>query len=287
MFQCKHCNFVTTHRPNFNRHLNTEKHKRNNPVIQEPPDNHPAVTQKEHLCKYCGKEFVFKQSMYRHIKYRCTKNKDEDMKELVRLMNLKLEQTRTELEKTQNELKIQCKQNESQNKKIQQLSDKLQIQGSFNGSFNNTVNIQNFILPYRDTDLSHLTDKDYVNFIKQVNFRVKDFIEKVHFNPEKPENMNMYISNMKDKYMMIYDNKWELKNKTELNTIYEDKDSIIENWYENEKDNHPELKKFVDRYYKNIKNPEILRYIKGELKLMMYNKKDMIDNRKNEKSLIE
>ena len=69
----------------------------------------------------------------------------------------------------------------------------MQIQGSFNGSFNNTVNIQNIILPYKDTDLSHLTDKDYVNSIKQVNFRVKDFIEKVHFNPEKPENMNIYI----------------------------------------------------------------------------------------------
>jgi hypothetical protein len=278
MFQCIRCNFTTTHRPNFDRHLNTSKHKKNNPVIQETPNNHPTANQKEYSCKYCGQEFVFKQSMYRHIKYRCPKNKDEDMKELVRLMNLQLEQTHKQIE-TQN------KQIETQNKKIQQLSDKLQMQGSFNGSFNNTVNINNFILPYRDTDISHLTDKDYISSIKQVNFRVKHLIEKVHFNPEKPENMNIYISNMKDKYMMIYDNKWELKNKTELNTIYEDKDSMIDLWYENEKENHPELKKLVERYYKNIENKEELDFIKDEIKLMLYNKKDMIQEHK--KDLIE
>ena len=32
--------------------------------------------------------------MYRHIKYSCTKNKTEDLTELVRLLNLQLEQQR-------------------------------------------------------------------------------------------------------------------------------------------------------------------------------------------------
>jgi hypothetical protein len=267
MFQCKQCNFTTTHRPNYNRHLTTAKHKKNECVSNlstKCKENVNKIKEKErhHLCKYCGKEYSHRQSMHHHIKYSCTKNKDEDVKELVRLLNLQLEQTH--------------KQIESQNKKIQQLTEKLEINSSFNGSFN-TVNIQNVILPYKDTDLSHLTEKDYITSIKHVNFRVKHMIEKIHFNPEKPENMNIYISNMKDKYMMIYDNKWELKNKTELNTIYEDKDSMIDNWFENEKDNHPELKKFVDRYYKNM-NEENLNYIKDEIKLMLYNKKDLIEN---------
>ena len=279
MFQCSTCKFTTTHRPNFERHLKTNKHKKNekvNTLSIKGKQNVNIIKEKErhYLCKYCGKEYSHRQSMHHHIKYSCTKNKDEDMKELVRLMNLQLEQTH--------------KQIESQNKKIQQLTEKLEIQGSFNGSFNNTVNIQNtFILPYRDTDISHLTDKDYVTAINQVNFRVKHMIEKIHFNPEKPENMNIYISNMKDKYMMIYDNKWELKNKTELNTIYEDKDSMIDYWFDNEKNNHPELKKFVERYFKNIENEENLNYIKDEIKLMLYNKKDMIQERKKEKDLIE
>ena len=36
--------------------------------------------------------------MYRHIKNNCKKNKDNDLKELVRLMNLKTEQTVKQLE---------------------------------------------------------------------------------------------------------------------------------------------------------------------------------------------
>jgi hypothetical protein len=41
-------------------------------------------------------------------------------------------------------------------------------------------------------------------------------IEKIHFNPDKPENMNIYISNMKNKYLMVYDGKnWNIANKTE------------------------------------------------------------------------
>ncbi len=39
-------------------------------------------------------------------------------------------------------------------------------------------------------------------------------IEKIHFNPSKPENMNIYISNKKDKYLMIYeDGNWNIKQK--------------------------------------------------------------------------
>ena len=36
--------------------------------------------------------------MYHHIKYTCKKNKDEDLKELVRLMNLQLQKKDREIE---------------------------------------------------------------------------------------------------------------------------------------------------------------------------------------------
>ena len=35
----------------------------------------------------------------------------------------------------------------------------------------------------------------------------------IHFNPDKPENHNIYISNLKNGYVMMYDgNKWDTKN---------------------------------------------------------------------------
>ena len=37
--------------------------------------------------------------------------------------------------------------------------------------------------------------------MNQNNFCVKQLIEKVHFNDKKPENKNIYISNIKSNYI--------------------------------------------------------------------------------------
>jgi hypothetical protein len=217
----------------------------------------------QYICKYCDQGFSFKQSMFRHIKYSCTKNKDEDLKELVRLLNAQLEQQRNEF---QAQLQNQAKQ-------IEKLMGKLEINGSFN-----TTNIQNNIqlLAYKDTDVSHLTEHDYKACIKKVNYCVMKMIEKIHFNPTKPENMNIYISNMKDKYIMVYDGtNWNLANKREeIDKIYEEKELLLEEWLEENKDQ--EMKEKFMKYINNRDDDELINSIKEDIKLMMYNKKEMI-----------
>ena len=238
-YVCKGCDYTTTYHANYKKHLETKKHK--------------ALVDAPHVCKYCDKEFKFRQSMYRHIKYTCKKNKDEDIKELVRLLN-KERDDRKELEK-----------------QIEKLAGKLEIHG-VNGSFN-TTNIQNNItlLPYRQTDVSHLTDDDYKKCIKKVNHCVKTLIEKIHFNPEKPENMNIYISNMKDKYLMIYDGaNWNLANKKdEINRLYEDKEMLLEEWLDTNPD--AELKDKFVRYLKNKDIEDCLLKFKEDIQLILYN----------------
>ena len=45
---------------------------------------------------------------------------------------------------------------------------------------------------------------------------IPSLIKKIHFNPRKPENHNIYISNIKNKYIMVYDgDKWNLSNQNE------------------------------------------------------------------------
>ena len=88
----------------------------------------------EYACKYCGQIYKHKSSIYKHIKYSCMQNKDEDLKELVRLLNLQLDQKEKEME-------MQRKQIDCQTKQIEKLMGKLEI----NGSFNTTNNIQNKI----------------------------------------------------------------------------------------------------------------------------------------------
>ena len=132
-------------------------------------------------CKYCGQKYKHKQSVTKHIKYSCTKNKTEDLTELVRLLNLQLEQQKSEFQS----------QLQSQTKKIEKLMDKLEINNTYNT--NNTINVTNNInlLNYKDTDISHITDIDYRKCLEKASRCVLKLIDKVHFNPEKKE-MNIY-----------------------------------------------------------------------------------------------
>jgi hypothetical protein len=124
--------------------------------------------------------------------------------------------------------------------------------------------------------VSHLTTEDYIGIYKKVNHCVKQMIEKIHFNPLKPENMNIYISNMKDKYITVYDgSNWNLANKTEeLERLYEEKERMLEEWLESNP--NPQLKEKFMKYLKNKETAECLPYIMEEIKLMMYNKGQQI-----------
>ena len=249
ILKCEYCNYTTYLKSNFNRHLNSLKH------IKKHTSKKEHIT--EYFCKYCRKQFMHSQSMYRHIKYSCSKNKDEDLKELIRLMNCQTQEKNKELD-------FHKKQNEKQQRQINKLTNKLKI---------NNIIPHKELLSYNDTDLSHLTYKDYERSIQKVNSCVKEMIEKIHFNPEKPENMNIYISNMKDKYIMVYeDGNWNVKYKHNvLNTLYDLKEMILEDFIE--KYNNIELKHKFQRYINNKSHEETLCRIKDDIKLMMYNKK--------------
>lgn len=258
MFECVDCNYTTKFGSNYKKHLQTRKHikiqqlfKKNSTILAEKVPS-------EFLCKYCDKPFKHMQSMYHHIKYACKKNKDEDLKELVRLMNLQIEKKDEQLER--------------QSKQIEKLMEKLKMPNVTNNIIQNN-NIQ--LLSYKDTDTSHLTDKDFIQSIKQVTFCVKDMIERIHFNPTKPENMNIYISNMKDKYIMVYeDGNWNLKNKvSELDSLYESKEMMIEEWMEEGQHKYPELQDKFMQYLDNKDNDETMNMVKDEIKLMLYNNK--------------
>lgn len=294
-YTCEICNFSTPLKSNYGCHVASKKHirftqKEETRKLSDNPKQ-PETTQEQHLgnpetpisnenipneftCKYCDQQFRFRQSMNRHIKYTCTKNKDEDLKELVRLMNIQLEQQKNEfLFQLQSQKQEFSKKIDAQSKQIDKLMGKLEITGSFN-----TTNIQNInLLAYRATDVSHLTDDDYRRCIKKVNHCVRNMIEKVHFNPSKPENMNIYISNIKDKYIMVYDgSNWNLANKKEeIERLYEEKEMMLEEWLESNPEK--ELKEKFMKYLNNKESDECLNRIKEEIKLMLYNNQKMIE----------
>ena len=285
LFSCNFCSYHTDLRFNYNKHLTTKKHIQNEELqtiitkksskykqfANKPPTktNNKLCTDETKtsniFCKYCYKTFTHKNSMYRHIKYTCKKSKDEDLKELVRLMNLQIEIKDKEIQTLSNQMN-------KQNKQIEKLMNKLQV--NTNIIQNNIIQNNNIqLLAYSKTDTTFLTDNDYISCLKKVTLCVKHLIEKIHFNPSKPQNNNIYISNMRDKYIMVYDGyKWILKNKEqEIENLYENKEMMIEEWLDEEQHKHPKLRDKFIKYLNNKENDENMNLIKEEIKLMMYN----------------
>ena len=186
-YKCECCLFSTKKKYNYDKHLLSTKHQlleSKSIVSQKLAEVSPKlaeVSPKGIFCKYCDKEYKHKSSLSKHIKYSCTKNKDEDLKELVRLLNLRVETEKKEKNELQKKLdqqqKVFDKRLDTQSKQIEKLMGKLEIHGSFN---NNTIN-NITLLAYRNTDVSHLTTEDYIGFYKKVNHCVKQMIEKIHF----------------------------------------------------------------------------------------------------------
>ena len=267
-YYCRCCNYNAKQKCNYEKHLKTKKHLESTQSQQkvniESTKSQPNVLNPFN-CKYCDTNFTTKQSMYRHIKYSCKKNKDEDLRELVRLLN------------EQN--KIKEKQMENMQKQIDKLTNKLQIQNVYNTSNNNTINYNIKLLNYNQTDYSHLTEQDYIKCIKDCNYCVKSLIEKVHFNEDKPENKNIYISNIKNKYIMLYkNNKWQLVNrKNQIDDLYDYNEVLLENWYQEYKDKYPDMIRSFERYLKNKDHDPIINTVKNEILLMLYNNR-LIEN---------
>ena len=107
---------------------------------------------------------------------------------------------------------------------------------------------------------------------------VTTLIEKVHFNPNKPENMNIYLSNIKGKYIMIYkDNEWQLQNKkVQVDDLYDHNEMVLETWYDEYKEKYPHIVHSFKRYLKNRDCDVLLNQAKEEILMMMYNKRKMI-----------
>ena len=248
---------------------------------QKLAQNEHKLAQKnrpELVCKFCQKVFKHETSKCRHEKRFCKKNhKKNEYEDLLKLVNL----LNNQLDQQKKEFKKELKETE---KKYQKQIDKLLEKTGINIQ-NQTNNIQNNIkiLAYNKSDLSHLKDKDYMKFLNHHSFCVPHMIKKIHFNPKKPENHNIYISNIKNNYVMVYDgNKWNIRDRNEViddmiecNTnILEDK---IEDWLETGKE-YPEIMKKFNSYLEKKENDVVLNKIKQEIKFILFNNRGMVKN---------
>lgn len=258
---CEICSYTTTNVYNFRRHCKSIRHLNKVKVVHNVNVgvhnvNSNSKDSNKSMCEFCAKEFNSRSSKSRHIKYFCKvkKEKDNDKKEI---------------EELKKQLAILQKQSHANNNHF----DIGNIQ-------NNIIGQQNvFILNHKDTDYDFLTDKDYLKCIADNNHCVKKLIETVHFNPKKPENMNIYISSHKGKHILVYrDDTWQIHDKNkEIDNLYEMNEISLENWYDENKEKFPDKVKSFERYLKNKDDDDtLIRSIKDEIIRMLYNKRILV-----------
>ena len=255
--ECKHCNKCFYTKKDLFEHFN---------ICEEYKERlSKKELNKEFECQYCNKQFTRKDSLTKHLNGRCKIKRDIDnekneMSKMVELLNQQLK---------------------DKDKRIDEL-----IRKTGNTTINyqqNNVSNNIKLLGYRSTDISHLSDKDFISCISHSNFCIPHLIKKIHFNPDKPENHNIYISNIKNNYAMIYDgDMWNLTNKDDLiNEILEEKEIIIEEkleeWLEKGKQ-YPEIMKKFTRYLEKKENDVVLDKIKDEVKLVLFNNRNLVKN---------
>jgi hypothetical protein len=235
---------------------------------------------KEYNCEYCKKNYNHRQSLHKHLKICKEKMKDEecksDMLELIKKLNEKLDEQQKEQTKLRKEFKLEL------DKKDDQINELIKKTGIQNSNITNNIQQNIKILAYKNSDISHLTDKDFIYCFNRSNMCVPHLIKKIHFNPTKPENHNVYISNIKNKYAMVYDgNKWNLNNQDEtIGDLIDINEGFLEQkleeWLENGKE-YPEIMKKFNRYLEKKENDEVINKIKEEIKLILYNNRKDID----------
>lgn len=239
-FSCSDCNYKSSRKQCVENHINRKNKCGTNPQIVEITTNI--------ICEYCNKNYATKDNLSRHYKT-CKDKKNDYEKELIK----------KDLE-------------------IAMLKAKLNEKPSTIVNIQNIQNLNVNLNGYRNTSFEHLNVNDFKRALNRCIYSVPQLIKDVHFNGKIPENHNIYISNIRGKYAMVYNGKqWEAKNQKEvIDDLIRDHEYAMDEWLGGEGEKYPkEMEKF-NKYLEKKDDDEVMKIINEEIKLTLYNNRDKI-----------
>ena len=264
MYECDYCNYKTSIKTQYNRHLNTKKHINKLKEIDgklmkmmELSTNEHKMSTNELFCRYCNKLLTTIPIKRRHELYYCKKNLERKEIENNKVIKEIENKYKEELENKEKELELKYKE------EIEKLHQKIEIlilQKNTPTIINidKQINLNN----YGSEDLSHITDNFKNQMLKIPFVAIPKMIEEVHFSEKKPENNNIKLTNKKENYVKVYQgDKWIFKDrKSTIKQLMDNKYTIIDNHYEEYKEVpkpehvNSQYKKFKDMYNEGDKD---------------------------------
>lgn len=232
---------------------------------------------KNYVCKHCGNGFSALSGMYRHIKNDCksvkAKNKEKD--EIYQKL-LSIEKNNKKKNKL---IEKQTQEIEKLRKEIRKIpGNVININAVNSGNIINNNNNNINIIAFGYEDFSKLSNNEMLTILRCGYNAPLRLTEKIHFDPKRPENHNVYISNKKDRYAMVFDGvEWNLKFKDDvIDMLYDDKKSYIqENMAEFIGSLSESGKNALNRWVATEDKDEKILRIKREIKLLLYNKREI------------
>jgi len=226
------------------------------------------------MCHYCLTIFSSKCNLYRHMRLNCKIKKQEDDKK---------EEIYQKLLKENEELKKKLEEVENENKQMKTLGKTINKNCNIHNIENLTNNITFNLIAHGREDLDKIDVKYILEALKRGTSAIPVITERIHFNAKYPEYQNVYITNMNQKYGMIYDGKeWKLKDKdTIIEDLYEKKYDFLDENFETiytqlSESQQKAFKRFLDIHDKADTNKQfkkIIYKIKQDLKFLLYNNK--------------
>ena len=175
-------------------------------------------------------------------------------------------------------------QNDEMNKMKKEIEELKKInihtQNNITTNNNNINNSKNIIINnYGDENIKHIKSEDFASLLNGIYNAVPKLIEKIHFDPNYPENQNIKYTNKKMPYLKIMkNNKWQLVNKkNELFDLIDNKCYLLKEKYykilEKNKYNITEFQKnkieeFMDKYNEDDKRVMLDLIERTELMLL-------------------
>lgn len=323
-YKCDNCNKIFKQKSHYECHMNRKFPCKSNKVniskqqqfatkIQQTSENEQQIAANniknminKKQCIYCDKVFTRLYTLNVHMKGRCKIKKEmdqekedlmtklikerEEQKKIIENQNRQIEKQNNRIEEIMKEVKKlkdeKTKALKYKNQTIETIQNAENIQNNTNCN-NKINNIHNEIkiIAYGKEDLSHILENDYKMILNKGLKSVPALVEYIHFNKSKPENHNIYISNMRNNYVLVYDgNEWQLKEREDVlqDMVYIKTDILSDKFDELLESLSEPIKRKFNRFLENKDEDAVINSIKKDIKLLMYNKRKLIENTRNE-----
>jgi len=197
--------------------------KRQKPCLSPELANNRTPPEKKFKCERCEATFQTKQNLLGHMnRQKPCELKDPTLEEI-------------ELRLLFEQLKAEHLQQQEENEDLKIKIDKLENQPNTTNNIqnNNTINNNVTINVYGKEDTSHITDAIVLSCFDDFDKSIEKYFGMRHFSKKMQGNHNLYISNMRDGYMMVFNTaKWNIVNKevTLKKMYYEIKEILSNEW---------------------------------------------------------